>query len=188
MRIDKKDLQRGVVCENEWLDQKEELQKNCDQNKALAFKKRKRMSMCGETSGGDIAWERRRQKTHRRRRNSNIHDCDDEDLDELRGCIELGFGFNEEDGQKLCNTLPALDLYFAINRHLSPASSPKQGPRRHRYATHNRATSLPVGSPTCGNVDPNSWKICKPGDDPAHVKMKLRHWAQVVACSVMQSY
>lgn len=25
------------------------------------------------------------------------------------------------------------------------------------------------------------------GDDPAHVKTKLRHWAQAVACSVMQS-
>jgi len=25
------------------------------------------------------------------------------------------------------------------------------------------------------------------GDDPEHVKTKLRHWAQAVACSVMQS-
>lgn len=26
------------------------------------------------------------------------------------------------------------------------------------------------------------------GDDPADVKTKLRHWAQAVACSVMQSH
>lgn len=26
------------------------------------------------------------------------------------------------------------------------------------------------------------------GDDPEHVKTKLRHWAQAVACSLMQSH
>lgn len=26
------------------------------------------------------------------------------------------------------------------------------------------------------------------GDDPQQVKTKLRHWAQAVACSVLQSY
>jgi len=26
------------------------------------------------------------------------------------------------------------------------------------------------------------------GDDPALIKTKLRHWAQAVACSVMQSH
>lgn len=49
----------------------------------------------------------------------------DEDLYELKGCIELGFGFNEEEAQNLCNTLPALDLYFAVNRQLSPLLSPQ---------------------------------------------------------------
>lgn len=29
--------------------------------------------------------------------------------------------------------------------------------------------------------------LCVAGDDPEHVKTKLRHWAQAVACSVMQS-
>ena len=185
MSSEKKDLQ-GSVCENEWLDQKEkeELQQNSDQNKTLALKKRKRLSMCGGKSG-DMAWERRRRQTLRRR--NSIHDCDDEDLNELRGCIELGFGFNEEDGQKLCNTLPALDLYFAVNRQLSPVSTPKQGPNHILRHRHNRATSLPAANPTCSIADSDSWKICSPGDDPAHVKMKLRHWAQAVACSVMQS-
>ncbi|OIW13589.1 hypothetical protein TanjilG_07931 [Lupinus angustifolius] len=153
------------------------------------LKKRRRLtkqlsmtSMC-ETPQ-DIAWERRRrqiQKQERGRRNS-IHDCGghltDEDLNELKGCIELGFGFNEEDGQTLCNTLPALDLYFAVNRQLSP--SPVSTP----HSLGGRTSSF--GSPRSGDSD--SWKILSPGDDPEHVKTKIRHWAQAVACCVMQSH
>ncbi|VFQ76381.1 unnamed protein product [Cuscuta campestris] len=47
-------------------------------------------------------------------------------------------------------------------------------------------SSSPLNSPSSDNSD--SWKICSPGDNPEHVKTKLRHWAQAVACSVMQSY
>ncbi|KAL4304080.1 hypothetical protein GQ457_10G013850 [Hibiscus cannabinus] len=32
------------------------------------------------------------------------------------------------------------------------------------------------------------WKIYSPGENPKQVKAKLRHWAQAVACSLMQSY
>ncbi|KAE9593518.1 hypothetical protein Lal_00036552 [Lupinus albus] len=144
-------------------------------------------SMC-ETPR-DIAWERRRSQIQNQecgRRNS-IHDCGnlltDEDLNELRGCIELGFGFNEEDGQTLCNTLPALDLYFAVNRKLSP--SPVSSPHSGGSASLGGCSSS-FGSPR--SVDSDAWKICSPGDDPEHVKIKLRHWAQAVACSVMQSH
>ncbi|MBA0783234.1 hypothetical protein Gotri_000985 [Gossypium trilobum] len=109
----------------------------------------------------DIAWERRRRQILRQERGKNGiaegngNGLTDEDLHELKGCIELGFGFNEEEGQQLCNTLPALDLYFAVNRQLSP--SPVSTPHSRR-------------------------------EDPQQVKTKLRHWAQAVACSVMQSY
>ncbi|GAU12072.1 hypothetical protein TSUD_00380 [Trifolium subterraneum] len=34
----------------------------------------------------------------------------DEDLDELKGCLDLGFGFNYDEIPELCNTLPALEL------------------------------------------------------------------------------
>jgi len=155
-------LQGGGVCENEFSDQEEELQQEHSDQKAeaLAFKKRKRLtkqlSMCG--TPGDMAWERRRRQTQRRR--NSMHDCNDEDLNELRGCIELGFGFNEEDGQKLCNTLPALDLYFAVNRNLSP--SPVSTPTPHR-TTHSRSSSS-IASPTGSIVDSDSWKICNPGN------------------------
>ncbi|KAE8702449.1 putative ankyrin repeat-containing protein [Hibiscus syriacus] len=83
----------------------------------------KQLSML-ETSR-DIAWERRRRQILRQERGKNgipeANGITDEDLNELKGCIELGFGFNEEAGQQLCNTLPALDLYFAVNRQLSPS-------------------------------------------------------------------
>ena len=34
----------------------------------------------------------------------------DEDLDELKGCLDLGFGFSYDEIPELCNTLPALEL------------------------------------------------------------------------------
>ncbi|KAA8544894.1 hypothetical protein F0562_019711 [Nyssa sinensis] len=159
----------------------------------------KQLSMC-ETPR-DIAWERRRRQIVRQERRKNgiqeTDDLTDEDLNELKGCIELGFGFKEEDGQRLCNTLPALDLYFAVNRQLSmsPISSPNS---RGSLTSLGGSSSLlsasmsslvdrssSFGSPTTSDSD--SWKICSPGDDPQQVKTKLRHWAQAVACSVMQS-
>ncbi|XP_050224545.1 uncharacterized protein LOC126674181 [Mercurialis annua] len=144
----------------------------------------KQLSMC-ETRR-DIAWERRRRQIlsqERVRKNSvnggDSDDLTDEDLHELKGCIELGFGFNEEEGQHLCNTLPALDLYFAVNRQLSPSPVSTPGSLA---SLGTRSSSF--GSPT----SESDWKICSPGDDPQQVKTKLRHWAQAVACSVMQSF
>ncbi|GAY56008.1 hypothetical protein WN944_027330 [Citrus x changshan-huyou] len=147
----------------------------------------KQLSMC-ETPR-DIAWEkRRRQMLRQERRKNGIHDSDqdlltDEDLHELKGCIELGFGFNEEEGQQLCNTLPALDLYFAVNRQLS--TSPVSTPQSRASTSSLGGRSSSFGSP---RSDSDAWKICNPGDNPQQVKTKLRHWAQAVACSVMQSF
>lgn len=154
----------------------------------------KQLSMC-ETPR-DVAWERRRRQILRQdRRKNGINDSDDitdEDLHELKGCIELGFGFNEEGGQQLCNTLPALDLYFAVNRQLSP--SPVSTPHSRASTSSLSMTSLStssLGGRSSSFGSPrseDSWKICSPGDNPEQVKTKLRHWAQAVACSVMQSH
>ncbi|XP_068317678.1 uncharacterized protein [Pyrus communis] len=149
----------------------------------------KQLSMC-ETPR-DIAWERRqRQILSQERRMHGIRDSEDmhltdEDLHELKGCIELGFGFNEEEGQRLSATLPALDLYFAVNRQfsLSPASTPNSASARHSTSSMGGHYSS-FGSP---RSDTDAWKICSPGDNPEQVKTKLRHWAQAVACSVIQS-
>lgn len=74
----------------------------------------------------NIAWERRRRQVQQQERRKSEEDLTDEDLNELKGCIELGFGFNAEEGQRLCTTIPALDLYFAVNRQFltSPLTSP----------------------------------------------------------------
>ncbi|URE15376.1 hypothetical protein MUK42_12365 [Musa troglodytarum] len=98
----------------------------------------------------------------------------DEDLDELRGSIDLGFGFNEEEGgHDLCDTLPALNLYFAVNREFS--DPPKLQPLPSPDSTPNKkhAKIDVIFSAT--------------GDSPQHVKTRLRHWAQAVACSLRQS-
>ncbi|KAI4364549.1 hypothetical protein MLD38_020623 [Melastoma candidum] len=141
---------------------------------------------------GDILWERRRRQILRRsqkvKNGANDTDPDvitDEYLNELRGCIELGFGFKEGQGQRLCSTLPALDLYFAINRQLSP--SPDSTP--HSFGSSSTPSvadsSSSLASP---NSDSDSWKIASPaGDNPQLVKTRLRHWAQAVACSVSQA-
>ncbi|XP_047948377.1 uncharacterized protein LOC125194283 [Salvia hispanica] len=130
----------------------------------------------------NIAWERRRRQVQQQERWRSEEDLTDEDLNELKGCIELGFGFNAEEGQRLCTTIPALDLYFAVNRQFltSHLASPLPSPAPAPPATLSpRSCSL--------EKDSDSWKILNKGDDPQQVKTKLRHWAQAVACSVMQS-
>ncbi|CAN8269871.1 unnamed protein product [Cochlearia groenlandica] len=143
----------------------------------------------------DIAWERRKlqmimiqeKKLLRKGVSDDLGEhkkLTDEDLDELKGSIELGFGFNEEEaGQKLCNTLPALDLYFAVNRNLSPLPSPCTSSR-----SSNASASAFLIPCSPKMTDSDSLKILGPGDNPQEVKQRLRHWAQAVACSMMQSY
>ncbi|XP_059441905.1 uncharacterized protein LOC132174231 [Corylus avellana] len=51
------------------------------------------------------------------------------DLDELRGCLDLGFGFSYDEISKLCNTLSVLELYYYMRQkfmdehQMSPESS-----------------------------------------------------------------
>lgn len=40
----------------------------------------------------------------------------DEDLEELKGCLNLGFGFNYEKIPELCNILPALKLCYSVSQ------------------------------------------------------------------------
>ncbi|XVE87131.1 hypothetical protein DITRI_Ditri18aG0091600 [Diplodiscus trichospermus] len=121
----------------------------------------------------DEAWLRRRGNSKNRRSKS----VTDEDLDELKACIELGFGFDSPDvDQRLSDTLPALGLYYAVNKNYNDtvsksASSPS-------VASDCDSIPSPIGSPRA---------IFGPSDNPQTVKTRLRQWAQVVACSVRQS-
>ncbi|KAH7277267.1 hypothetical protein KP509_39G043200 [Ceratopteris richardii] len=88
-----------------------------------------------------------------------IETITDDDFDELKGCIELGFSLEEGSASKFAHILPALPACYDL-----PFS-----PR----------TPQPVESPT----SPSSWNIIH-SDYPVHdVKEKLRQWAQAVACS-----
>ncbi|KAI3725073.1 hypothetical protein L1987_64848 [Smallanthus sonchifolius] len=46
-----------------------------------------------------------------------------EDIDELKGCVDLGFHFASKPITKLYKTLPALDLYYATSSPPTPSSS-----------------------------------------------------------------
>ncbi|XP_077224474.1 uncharacterized protein LOC143857841 [Tasmannia lanceolata] len=115
----------------------------------------------------DDAW-RRRKSNNRPRRSKSVTD---EDLDELRGCIELGFGFDSPiKDQRLSDTLPALDLYYAVHKQYYETVS--------KSASASESDVSPAESP--------HENIITAGDNPQLVKTKLRQWAQVVACSVRQ--
>lgn len=120
------------------------------------------------------AWLRRK-GNHDHRRSKSVTE---EDLDELKGCIELGFGFDSPDNQKdprLSDTLPALGLYYAVNKHYSKPS-----------ISSSSVSSIASDCDTCSPLG-SPHTIYGPGDNPQTVKTRLRQWAQVVACSVLQS-
>lgn len=127
----------------------------------------------------DVAWERRRrqmlriqEKKHKgvSENDNDPPDLTDEDLRELRGSIELGFGFNEEAGQKLCHTLPALDLYFAVNRQISPLPSPSSSRSSNGGDGSLSSTSVSSSSIPCSpKTDSDSLKILCPGKTNFHL-------------------
>ncbi|RDX61503.1 hypothetical protein CR513_60261, partial [Mucuna pruriens] len=126
----------------------------------------------------DEAWLRRKGNWKNRRSRS----VTDEDVDELKACIELGFGFDSspevELDRRLSDTLPALGLYYAVNKRYNDSLVPKTTPSS-SAASDCDSTPSPHGSPHNA--------IFTTGDNPQTVKTRLRQWAQVVACAVRQS-
>ncbi|KAK1426348.1 hypothetical protein QVD17_15019 [Tagetes erecta] len=90
----------------------------------------------------------------------------DDDLKELKGCLDLGFGFSYDEIPELCNTLPALELCYSMSR---------------KFLDEQQKSSE---SPETLSGGKASWKISSPGDDPEDVKARLKFWAQAVACTV----
>ena len=95
----------------------------------------------------------------------------EKDLEELRGCLDLGFEFTYEDIPELCNTLPALRLFSTPSSHLHP-----------NWAISKPGICLP--SLSFSLSPPSLSNFLVPGDDPEEVKARLRLWAQAVACIV----
>jgi len=69
----------------------------------------------------DEAWQRRKDNHNVSgqswRRHLLSKSLTEDDMDELKACIDLGFGFGSvEIDPKLSNTIPALELYLAVNK------------------------------------------------------------------------
>ncbi|CAL9193653.1 uncharacterized protein LOC135615559 [Musa acuminata AAA Group] len=93
----------------------------------------------------------------------------DDDLVELKGCLDLGFGFSYREIPELCHTLPALELCYSMSRSLEV-----DGGDAAAEPCAAAVASLPV----------SNWKISSPGDPPDEVKARLKFWAQAVACTI----
>uniref|UniRef100_A0A2P2NZN7 Membrane insertase YidC n=1 Tax=Rhizophora mucronata TaxID=61149 RepID=A0A2P2NZN7_RHIMU len=116
-------------------------------------------------------WLRRKGNYSARRQGKSITD---DDLDELKACIELGFGFGPDSPDldpKLSDALPAMGFYCAVNKQYGNSLS--------RSASESSILSA-------GDDGSNSSSMFDAGDDPEIVKTRLRQWAQAVACSVRQ--
>ncbi|XP_019185526.1 PREDICTED: uncharacterized protein LOC109180423 [Ipomoea nil] len=123
----------------------------------------------------DEAW-RRRKGNHGIRLRERSKSVTNEDLDELKGCIELGFGFDSPTMDKrLSDAFPAYDLFYAVNKRYNNSVSKSQCVSSN---LSDYGTPSPSGSPRA---------IFGPGENPQAVKTRLRQWAQVVAYSVRQS-
>ncbi|XP_066315568.1 uncharacterized protein [Miscanthus floridulus] len=92
----------------------------------------------------------------------------EDDLDDLKGCLDLGFGFAYSEIPELCGTLPALDLCYSMTR---------------RFLDEQRPPGQELEEEPASPPLPN-WRISGPGDDPEEVKARLKYWAQAVACTV----
>ncbi|KAJ6804891.1 uncharacterized protein M6B38_185280 [Iris pallida] len=111
-------------------------------------------SSAATTRGGPVVGGRRRSLTG-------------EDLEELKGCLDLGFGFSYHEIPDLRSTLPALELCYSMSQTF--------------LLDHHQNSPAHLSSPPPPVAN---WKFSSPGDDPEEVKARLKYWAQAVACTV----
>ncbi|CAN1278572.1 hypothetical protein LINPERPRIM_LOCUS16674 [Linum perenne] len=140
---------------------------------------RKMMSWSPETERDEV-WRRRKDENRSRRRNLSVTD---DDLDELKACIELGFGFDPDSPDldpRLSDALPALGFYCAVNKQYNHILS-------RTTSEPSISTSSDGGdSPLVVDTEIELGFRVGSGEDPEMVKARLRQWARVVACSVKQ--
>jgi len=77
----------------------------------------------------------------------------DDDLEELKGCVDLGFGFSYHEIPELCGTLPALELCYSMSQ---------------RFLDEHQQLSKAEEAPTVAPASPaqpvaTNWKISSPG-------------------------
>ncbi|KAJ3671496.1 hypothetical protein LUZ60_007575 [Juncus effusus] len=108
----------------------------------------------------------------------------DDDLDELKGCLDLGFGFSYEEIPELCNTLPALELCYSMSQKFLEENNEVRVRVSSSSSSSSSGSSSSESSLSSSPVPVANWKISSPGDDPDEVKARLKYWAQAVACTV----
>ncbi|KAH7836087.1 hypothetical protein Vadar_032549 [Vaccinium darrowii] len=109
----------------------------------------------------DEAWSRRKGHHKLRRSQSSLRrTVTDYDLDELKACFELGFGFDSPDiDPKLSETFPALEFYQKVNKQYSQSLS----------RTTSSSTAVPdsdksscsIESPSSSIFDPGIWSFVR---------------------------
>uniref|UniRef100_A0A1J3INC0 Uncharacterized protein n=1 Tax=Noccaea caerulescens TaxID=107243 RepID=A0A1J3INC0_NOCCA len=107
----------------------------------------------------------------------------DDDLEELKGCLDLGFGFSYDEIPELCNTLPALELCYSMSQKFLDDNKQNHQKSPDMYPVEDE-TSPPPPPPPSTTTPIANWKISSPGDNPDDVKARLKYWAQAVACTV----
>ncbi|KAI3753135.1 hypothetical protein L2E82_25180 [Cichorium intybus] len=130
----------------------------------------------------DIEWQKlkinqRRRFRHRRSKSIDATsevDVTDDDVKELKACFDLGFGFDTSSDldPKLSQAFPALELYAAVNR---------------QYNSRLLSRSSSLSSDSSSSSSSPITTIIDPSDDPEKVKTKLKQWAQVVSCSILEA-
>ncbi|KAL7594012.1 hypothetical protein Lser_V15G33270 [Lactuca serriola] len=115
------------------------------------------------------------QRHHLHRRSKSLIMITTEDINELKGCVDLGFNFASEP-TKLSKTFPALDLYYATS--IPPTSSSNSS-----ATTSNHGDSPPQ---PCSPHNASTTTLFNSGENPEMVKRRLKQWAQVVACAARQ--
>ncbi|KAK4750352.1 hypothetical protein SAY87_027801 [Trapa incisa] len=77
----------------------------------------------------------------------------DEDLDELKACLDLGFSFGYDEIPELCSTLPALELCYSMSRKYSDESLKLSERKSEASESAPESAASPIAS----------WRISSPG-------------------------
>eukprot|EP00897_Mesotaenium_endlicherianum_P002451 jgi/Mesen1/2233/ME000152S01325 len=130
------------------------------------------------------------------RRGSDVTSVTKADLDELRGCIDLGFSIGDARDPEICNMLPALELFYATAPHPlsqkqfndgSGEGSPVSPLDGSSCWSEGSSPRSPTGAAFTRRGFERS-QLVKPGECQEEVKQRLRLWAQTVACTVRVAY
>lgn len=84
----------------------------------------------------------------------------EDDLEELKGCLDLGFGFAYSEIPELCGTLPALELCYSMTR---------------RFLDEQKAPGQEQEEEPASPPLPN-WRISGPGKNHFSLLISSRIW------------